>query len=163
MRLFVALMPPPEAIEDLDTFLEPRRAAGDFRWATPEQFHLTLAFLAKVEDRHLDEFVERHAVRAGERQQVLQRRPHPAVLQPGQRAGRQAGLRGELGQGRASLTEQGPQSRPDPRQHVALGPGHGAMMQFCKIPCKLAPYRRTLVAWLTTGVTWWWSAAVPPD
>jgi 2'-5' RNA ligase len=59
MRLFVALMPPPEAIEDLDTFLEPRRAAGDFRWATPEQFHLTLAFLAKVEDRHLDELVER--------------------------------------------------------------------------------------------------------
>jgi 2'-5' RNA ligase len=25
MRLFVALMPPPEAIEDLDAFLEPRR------------------------------------------------------------------------------------------------------------------------------------------
>ena len=59
MRLFVALMPPPEAIEDLDAFLEPRRAAGEFRWATPEQFHLTLAFLAKVEDRHLDELVER--------------------------------------------------------------------------------------------------------
>ena len=59
MRLFVALMPPPEAIEDLDAFLEPRRAAGEFRWATPEQFHLTLAFLAKVEDRHLDELAER--------------------------------------------------------------------------------------------------------
>ena len=66
MRMFVALMPPAEAIEDLDAFLEPRRAAGEFRWATPEQFHLTLAFLAKVEDRHLDELVERLG-RAAER------------------------------------------------------------------------------------------------
>ena len=57
--MFVALVPSDEAVEDLDEFLEPRRAAGDFRWATPEQFHLTLAFLASVEERRLDELVER--------------------------------------------------------------------------------------------------------
>lgn len=57
--MFVALVPPTDAIEDLDAFLEPRRESGAFRWALPEQFHVTLAFLAAVEDRHLDELVER--------------------------------------------------------------------------------------------------------
>lgn len=57
--MFVALVPSEEAIEDLDAFLEPRRGAGEFRWAVTDQFHLTLAFLAQVEDRHLDELVER--------------------------------------------------------------------------------------------------------
>ncbi len=57
--MFVALVPSDEAVEDLEAFLEPRRAAGDFRWATPEQFHLTLAFLASVEERRLDELAER--------------------------------------------------------------------------------------------------------
>jgi 2'-5' RNA ligase len=57
--MFVALVPPPDAIEDLDAFLEPRRESGAFRWALPEQLHVTLAFLAAVEDRHLDELVER--------------------------------------------------------------------------------------------------------
>ncbi len=66
MRMFVALVPPPEAVEDLDAFLAPRREAGAFRWALPEQFHVTLAFLAAVADRHLDELVER-LERAGKR------------------------------------------------------------------------------------------------
>ena len=64
--MFVALVPPPEAVEDLDAFLEPRRASGAFRWALPEQFHVTLSFLASVADRHLDELVER-LERAGKR------------------------------------------------------------------------------------------------
>ncbi len=57
--MFVALVPPGEVVDDLEEFLEPRRPAASFRWATPEQFHVTLAFLAEVEDRHLDELVER--------------------------------------------------------------------------------------------------------
>jgi 2'-5' RNA ligase len=64
--MFVALVPPAAAIEDLDVFLEPRRASAPFRWAMPEQFHVTLSFLAAVEDRHLDELVER-LERAGQR------------------------------------------------------------------------------------------------
>lgn len=59
MRMFVALRPPPEAADHLDEFLEPRREAAAFRWTLPEQLHLTLAFLAEVPDRHLDELVER--------------------------------------------------------------------------------------------------------
>ncbi len=57
--MFVAVVPPQEAVDHLEEFLEPRRAAAAFRWATAEQFHVTLAFLATVEDRHLDELVER--------------------------------------------------------------------------------------------------------
>ena len=57
--MFVALVPPEEAVSDLDRFLDVRRGAGAFRWAAPEQFHLTLAFLAAVPDRRLDDLVER--------------------------------------------------------------------------------------------------------
>ena len=59
VRMFVAVVPPQEAVDHLEGFLEPRRAAAAFRWATPEQSHVTLAFLASVDDRHLDELVER--------------------------------------------------------------------------------------------------------
>lgn len=58
-RMFVAVLPPPEAIEHLDAFLEPRRVAADFRWTQPDQVHLTLAFLAEVEERRLDDLAER--------------------------------------------------------------------------------------------------------
>ena len=58
--MFVAL-PLPEAVkQDLADFLEPRQEAGpDLRWSMPEQWHVTLAFLAEVADRHTDELLER--------------------------------------------------------------------------------------------------------
>jgi 2'-5' RNA ligase len=60
MRMFVAVTPSSEAVEHLEDFLEPRRAAGpDLRWSAPEQWHLTLAFMASVPDRALDDLVER--------------------------------------------------------------------------------------------------------
>jgi 2'-5' RNA ligase len=64
VRLFVAAVPLVEVVEHLDAFLDVRRAAGEFRWTTPDQWHLTLAFMPDVADRHLDELVERLA-RAG--------------------------------------------------------------------------------------------------
>jgi 2'-5' RNA ligase len=64
--MFVALVPPESAVEDLEEFLAPRREAAPFRWARPEQFHVTLAFLAEVADHQLDELVER-LTRAGKR------------------------------------------------------------------------------------------------
>lgn len=57
--MFVAVTPSDEAIEDLDAFLAVRREAAPFRWTLAEQFHVTLAFLAEVPDRRLDELVER--------------------------------------------------------------------------------------------------------
>lgn len=63
MRMFIALPLPEEAKDDLSTFLEPRqdaaRQAHGLRWTLPEQWHLTLAFLPEVADRHTDELLER--------------------------------------------------------------------------------------------------------
>lgn len=68
MRMFVALVPPDEVIEDLSEFLAPRQEAEPgFRWTTPEQWHLTLAFMAQVSDRHLDDLVARLERAAGRR------------------------------------------------------------------------------------------------
>ena len=63
MRMFIAL-PLPEAVkEDLAGFLEPRQEAGlrglGLRWTTPAQWHVSLAFLPHVADRHTDELLER--------------------------------------------------------------------------------------------------------
>jgi 2'-5' RNA ligase len=74
MRMFIAL-PLPEAVRDhLATFLEPRQEARgtlpELRWALPEQWHLTLAFLPEVADRHTDELLERLA-RAASRRKPL--------------------------------------------------------------------------------------------
>jgi 2'-5' RNA ligase len=57
--MFVAAVPPPEALEDLEEFLSVRRDAAAFRWTVPEQWHVTLAFLAHVPDRSYDDLVER--------------------------------------------------------------------------------------------------------
>jgi len=66
MRLFVAVQPPEHVVEDLEEFLAPRRAAGDFRWTPPDQWHVTLAFMAQAPDRVLDDLTER-LTRAGRR------------------------------------------------------------------------------------------------
>jgi RNA 2',3'-cyclic 3'-phosphodiesterase len=58
VRLFAALVPPPEALEHLEEFLEPRRAAGTFRWSAPDQWHVTLAFYPDVPERRTDDLVE---------------------------------------------------------------------------------------------------------
>src|SRR3954453_11947031 len=57
--MFVAAVPPPPALEDLEEFLAVRREAAGFRWTVAEQWHLTLAFLADVPDRAYDDLVER--------------------------------------------------------------------------------------------------------
>jgi len=67
LRMFVALQPPEDAIEHLDEFLDVRREAADFRWATTEQMHVTLAFLAAVPDRRVEDLVERLAHAAARR------------------------------------------------------------------------------------------------
>ena len=72
--MFVALVPPPGGGR------APRRRSwsragrpAPFRWALPEQFHVTLAFLAEVPDRQLDDLVERLA-RAAQRRTPFETR-----------------------------------------------------------------------------------------
>ena len=58
--MFVAVLPPPEALVDLAEFLGPRREAEPgFRWTVEDQWHITLAFMAQVADRHLDDLLAR--------------------------------------------------------------------------------------------------------
>jgi len=57
--MFVAVVPPEEALDHLDAFLDARRDTADFRWVLREQLHLTLAFLADVPERSLDDLHER--------------------------------------------------------------------------------------------------------
>lgn len=53
------MVPPAEVVEHLEEFLAPRREAADFRWSSADQWHLTVAFLADVPERVLDELEER--------------------------------------------------------------------------------------------------------
>ncbi|KRF37924.1 RNA 2',3'-cyclic phosphodiesterase [Nocardioides sp. Soil805] len=76
--MFVAVVPPPEAVEDLDDFLSVRRDAGArpderWRWAPAEQWHLTLAFMEDVADHSVDELTERLAATAGRQQRFASR------------------------------------------------------------------------------------------
>lgn len=64
--MFVAVVPPDDALDHLDEFLDRRRGAADFRWSARDQLHLTLAFLAEVPDRALDDLLDR-LERAAER------------------------------------------------------------------------------------------------
>lgn len=79
MRMFTAVLPPPDVVEELDDFLAPRRAAGaprspgagrdrsPLRWTRPEAWHLTLGFMPEVAPGRLDELVERLDRAAGRR------------------------------------------------------------------------------------------------
>lgn len=57
-RMFVAVVPPPEVVEDLSDFLEPRRDQG-IPWIDPAQWHVTLAFMEAVPERRVDDLVAR--------------------------------------------------------------------------------------------------------
>jgi 2'-5' RNA ligase len=65
VRLFAAIVPPADAVEHLDAFLEPRRDSASrgsgIRWTLAEQFHVTLAFLPSVPDHLVDEYGDRLA------------------------------------------------------------------------------------------------------
>ena len=65
MRLFVSLEPSPAAVEDLDDFLDVRRDAGHgLRWSSPDQWHVTLAFMGSAPDRVTEDVVAGVAVAA---------------------------------------------------------------------------------------------------
>ncbi|WP_270887567.1 RNA 2',3'-cyclic phosphodiesterase [Pedococcus sp. 5OH_020] len=74
MRMFAALVPPADALDDLEAFLEPRRDAGpDLRWTDSSLWHVTLAFMAQVPDGAVEDVLEGVAGAVAGRE--------PAVLQ----------------------------------------------------------------------------------
>ncbi|MFV2195632.1 RNA 2',3'-cyclic phosphodiesterase [Nocardiopsis sp. LOL_012] len=70
MRLFVALDPPPDTLDAVEAAVALGRAhAPDLRWATREEWHITLVFLGEVAEERLPALHERIA------DQVRVRRP----------------------------------------------------------------------------------------
>ncbi|WP_219106721.1 RNA 2',3'-cyclic phosphodiesterase [Austwickia sp. TVS 96-490-7B] len=67
LRVFAAVVPPLEVVEDLEDFLAVRRdaAPAEWRWTVPDQWHVTCAFAAEVPDFLLDDIGERLADAAG--------------------------------------------------------------------------------------------------
>lgn len=53
MRAFLALLPPPQVLAEVEEYLEPRRSA-DWRWTDPEHRHITLAFTDSLSPGALD-------------------------------------------------------------------------------------------------------------
>lgn len=66
MRLFVALTPPADVVEELATRVAAlRELEPAVRWSRPEQWHLTLAFLGEVDDDTRAELSRRLGSAAG--------------------------------------------------------------------------------------------------
>lgn len=59
-RLFTAVLPPDEVLDQFDTLLEPRRdiGAADWRWTPRSGWHLTTAFMADVPGPLVEPLVE---------------------------------------------------------------------------------------------------------
>lgn len=77
MRLFAAVVPPQDALEHLDEFLEPRRASGTFRWSPIGQWHVTLAFYPDVAEHRVEDLV------AGLEAAAAKRRPSGVAIAGG--------------------------------------------------------------------------------
>ncbi|MFI0409869.1 RNA 2',3'-cyclic phosphodiesterase [Actinomadura sp. 3N508] len=60
MRLFVALVPPPDVLDELEEAVLPHRdAMPELKWVRRELLHVTLTFLGEVDDRTLDRLLPR--------------------------------------------------------------------------------------------------------
>jgi RNA 2',3'-cyclic 3'-phosphodiesterase len=130
-RMFVAVVPPGEVVEDLDAFLSARREAASFRWSAAEQWHITLAFAESVPERALDELDELLAQVAERRTPFAMRItgggafPHPdaaRVLWSGLDVDDEAGLDGLAASCRAAMSRAG--ARVDGQRfhpHLTLG------------------------------------------
>jgi RNA 2',3'-cyclic 3'-phosphodiesterase len=60
MRLFVAVLPPPEILAGLDRFLAPHRESWpQLRWVERDLLHLTMAFLGETDERTLGRLLPR--------------------------------------------------------------------------------------------------------
>jgi RNA 2',3'-cyclic 3'-phosphodiesterase len=125
MRLFVALVPPAEALTELAAAIDALPVTPGVRWIRPEQWHVTLAFLAEVDDRTRAGLAERLG-------RVARRHAPPALaLAGGGRFGRQvlwtrvdgdrAGLRRLADAVRAAARRCGLPTDPRPyRPHLTL-------------------------------------------
>jgi RNA 2',3'-cyclic 3'-phosphodiesterase len=89
MRLFVAVLPPAEALAELDQTLARsgvREAAVDLRWTPPEQWHLTLTFFGEVDEERLPALRDRLSAAARRHQPLPARIAKVATFGSSRRA-----------------------------------------------------------------------------
>ncbi|MEU3794713.1 RNA 2',3'-cyclic phosphodiesterase [Streptomyces fructofermentans] len=153
MRLFAAVLPPPEAAAELASAAEALRelpGAGDLRWTGRPGWHFTMAFYGEVPDEAVPDLsarLERAARRTG---------PFPLALRGGGRFGDRAlwvGAAGDVhalrllaGRAEAAGRRAGlpGEDRHRYRPHLTLARGRAA--------ADLAPYVASLDGF--TGRTW---------
>ena len=102
--------------------------------------------------RGVDQLVQRHLVRPGQRQQQLQGGPALPGLQPGQRADRDAGGRGQLGQCRAALAAAARAAAAPPPAARRRSSPHFAGSATGVVNPRAAPDRDGRDAWRTRRV-----------
>ncbi|WP_055588292.1 RNA 2',3'-cyclic phosphodiesterase [Peterkaempfera griseoplana] len=76
MRLFIAVVPPQAAVDELAAAVRPLRRLPDaepLRWTSPGTWHLTLAFLGEVAEESVPE-LEQRLGRAAHRHRVMRLR-----------------------------------------------------------------------------------------
>src|SRR5262249_47107566 len=65
MRLFVAVTPPPEVLDELEAAVAPLRSScPGLRWTGRQNWHVTLAFLGQVDDAVVDKLAPTRAAAA---------------------------------------------------------------------------------------------------
>jgi hypothetical protein len=88
--------------------------------------------------RRVDEFVEGDAVGTGQREQLFERGASQTRFEPRQRAGRDAGLFGEVGEGDVAVCPQALEPRPDRVEGAVQVVVNAASLPFGKMLCTLA-------------------------
>ncbi|MFC7487948.1 RNA 2',3'-cyclic phosphodiesterase [Knoellia sp. CPCC 206453] len=69
--MFAAVVPPPSAHADLESFVEARREVqSELRWTPPHLWHVTLAFMAEVPEHLVDATIEAIADVSGGRSPI---------------------------------------------------------------------------------------------
>ena len=121
-----------------------RRVSGSM--VMPPRLHRAQVDARVAGRRGVDQLVERDAVRPGQREQQLERRPAGAGLQPRQRAHRDAGGRGQLGQRRSprcwrSARSRGPDRGDASRRGLSMPP----VCQIGNDVCQSRRVRRMVV------------------
>lgn len=155
MRLFVALLPPPDVLEELDRLLRPYRSAWpELKWVDRDLMHITLAFYGELDERTTARLLPR-LERAAGRYPAIELSFAGAGVFPGGARGRVLwtgvnGDRGVLGRLAASVNAAGRRAGVRPAEHRGFHP-HVTLARSRR-PIDLRPLMEELAVY--AGAAW---------
>jgi len=156
MRLFIAVVPPPSVLDELEAAVARLRPAWPgLRWTGPEAWHLTLAFLGEVSERSAAALAPR-LQRAAHRHQALSLSFGHAGAFPAPRQARVvwAGIEGD----RAALSALAQSVAAGARRAGAAPPDEGRpyrphlTLARCREPADVRPLVESLAGY--AGTPW---------